>query len=51
MVKLMQRTTHANRRIHTEKPAWLEMVRRTVEYALTVGAAVLCGYWIVRGRW
>jgi hypothetical protein len=25
--------------------------RQCVEYALTVGAALICSYWILRGRW
>jgi hypothetical protein len=26
-------------------------LRLTLEYSLTIGAAILCGYWIVQARW
>ena len=26
-------------------------IRRAVEYALAIGIALLCSYWIVLGRW
>jgi hypothetical protein len=35
----------------TKSVAWMRLVRRAVYYALTVGAALLCSYWIISGRW
>jgi hypothetical protein len=29
----------------------LRAARRAVEYSIAVGAALLCSYWIVQGRW
>ncbi|MGD0402177.1 MAG: hypothetical protein ABSB66_03195 [Candidatus Acidiferrales bacterium] len=30
---------------------WMRLIRRALDYGLTVGAALLCSYWIVQGRW
>jgi hypothetical protein len=29
----------------------LRATRYIVEYSLTIGAALLCSYWILQGRW
>jgi hypothetical protein len=30
---------------------WRGLARRVVDYGLTVGAALICGYWIIEARW
>jgi hypothetical protein len=30
---------------------FLQAVRRSVEYGVAVGIALLCSYWILQGRW
>ena len=30
---------------------WIPAVRRTVEYTVTVGIALLCSQWILQARW
>jgi hypothetical protein len=38
--------------IHTGKQERLwRSARYFVEYTLTIGAALLCSYWILQGRW
>ena len=37
--------------VATKKLVWIRIVRRAVDYGLTVGAALLCGHWIVGARW
>jgi hypothetical protein len=40
------------REIYAEKHTrLLRATRRFVEYSLTIGAALLCSYWILQGRW
>jgi hypothetical protein len=34
-----------------ERLVWMKLIRRGVDYGLAVGAALLCSYWIVEGRW
>lgn len=36
---------------HNESKPLLKAIRSCIEYALTVGLALLSGYWIVYGRW
>jgi hypothetical protein len=30
---------------------WKRSLRRGVEYAVAIGTALLCSYWILQGRW
>jgi hypothetical protein len=30
---------------------WKPALRRGIEYAVAIGAALLCSYWILQGRW
>ncbi|HKS68346.1 MAG TPA: hypothetical protein VJR26_13985 [Candidatus Acidoferrales bacterium] len=30
---------------------WNRALRRGIEYAIAIGTALLCSYWIVQGRW
>jgi hypothetical protein len=36
---------------YAESKPLLGAFRNCAEYAVTVGLALLCGYWIVYGRW
>lgn len=38
-------------RYRAENSAFVRAIRRCVEYAVTVGLALLSSYWIVYGRW
>jgi hypothetical protein len=30
---------------------WKRALRHGVEYAVAIGTALLCSYWILQGRW
>ncbi|HKN59993.1 MAG TPA: hypothetical protein VJW93_02370 [Candidatus Acidoferrales bacterium] len=30
---------------------WKRALRRSMEYAVAIGTALLCSYWILQGRW